>query len=299
MMKIGGFSHDGKPSDKSENNTKMGEWNEITDLSPKALLETRNNLHQAVQLVGAVPRNLLLHDPTDATASLPWNAATDCLESLPIEHDGKGIKVGLAFSDFKLKVFVEDQEWQSLALANQSVNEGLNWLTTTLEQLGLDSTKINLSLPYEIPSFDLDQPLEVDHSSLQVFNALYSNVHLILEREVSHWKDAFDIRCWPHHFDIATLIPLEKDKNGEVTKSIGVGLSPGDEGVEEPYIYVNVWPSVAYETLAKHALPAGHWNKHGWSGGVLTYSDFVAGKQEELVAHFVRETVQTLKRETS
>ena len=34
------------------------------------------------------------------------------------------------------------------------------------------------------------------------------------------------MRCWPHHFDIATLITLERDAAGTATKTVGVGVAP-------------------------------------------------------------------------
>jgi len=47
---------------------------------------------------------------------------------------------------------------------------------------------------------------------------------------------ASDVLCWPHHFDIATLVTFASDR------SSSVGLSPGDGSYDEPYYYVNVHP---------------------------------------------------------
>ena len=47
--------------------------------------------------------------------------------------------------------------------------------------------------------------------------------------------------CWPHHFDIATLVKLE-DGQPANARSIGVGVSPGDEYYAQPYVYVSPWP---------------------------------------------------------
>ncbi|WP_462251831.1 hypothetical protein [Ekhidna sp.] len=269
----------------------MTNWNNIKKVDLQDLIDTRISLHRAIQLVGAVPRNLLPHDPTDASASLIWNLNTSSLESESIP--GFDISVGLSFNDFQLNIFQGARTLKSTQLSDNSVDEALSWLKSELSNLGLDGNKINLNLPYEMPTYE-NGPLEVDKSALEVFDSLYSNIQAVLDEEVVNWKNAFDIRCWPHHFDLATLIPLELDANGEVLKSIGVGLSPGDEGIDEPYIYINIWPSIEYDKLAQHKLPAGHWNKEGWSGAVLTYSDFVSEDQEQMVSGFIREVVHLL-----
>ncbi len=269
----------------------MINWNNIKKVDLKDLIDTRISLHRAIQLVGAVPRNLLPHDPTDASASLIWNSNTSGLVSQSIlDFD---ISVGLSFNDFQLNIFKGARAFKSIQLSDSSIDDALSWLKSELSKLGLDGSKINLSLPYELPTYD-NRPLKVDKSALEVFNGLYSNIQAILDEEVVNWKNAFDIRCWPHHFDLATLIPLEQDANGEVLKSIGVGLSPGDEGIDEPYIYINIWPTIEYNKLAQHKLPAGHWNNEGWSGAVLTYSDFIANDQGNLVSGFIKEVVSLL-----
>jgi len=76
------------------------------------------------------------------------------------------------------------------------------------------------------------------------------------------------VRCWPHHFDIATLIALDPGMNPETARSIGVGLSPGDAGRPHPYFYVTLWPYPKDRELP--ALEGGGvWNTEGWTGAVL------------------------------
>src|SRR5262249_57852622 len=69
----------------------------------------------------------------------------------------------------------------------------------------------------------------------------------------------------PHHFDIATLLDF-----GE-SRTIGVGLSPGDSSYAEPYFYVS--PSPVPKDRSGPALPVGHWHSQGWFGAVLTGSE--------------------------
>jgi hypothetical protein len=99
------------------------------------------------------------------------------------------------------------------------------------------------------------------------------------------------VRCWPHHFDIATLIDVSRGASGEA-RTIGVGLSPGDASYPEPYFYVTPWPAPADPALM--ALPGGGaWHRAGWFGAVLTGSAIFAGAdgspstRAEVVARFL------------
>jgi hypothetical protein len=82
------------------------------------------------------------------------------------------------------------------------------------------------------------------------------------------------VLCWPHHFDIASLVVLETDPDGDSMRSVGVGLSPGDASIEEPYWYVNHDPETGRADLP--ALPAGEWMRGDWTGAVLRARELVA-----------------------
>lgn len=259
----------------------MSNWKNVTGLDLAVLKKNRKALHQAVQLVGAFPRNMLPHDPTDGTASLVWNSTIKSLESLPYVNNEGAFKVGLSFTSFELYIELEGDKKSACSLDGMSVNEGLAWLKQSLSELSVKADHLSLDLPYEIENYDYSEVLVIDQQVLQEYADLYQNTQNALQNVLTNWKEAYDIRCWPHHFDLATLIPLKTDSEGEISKSIGIGLSPGDEGVEEPYVYVNIWPQVNLNILEKYSLPIGQWNKEGWSGAVLTYSQMLGSKNQE------------------
>ena len=80
------------------------------------------------------------------------------------------------------------------------------------------------------------------------------------------------VRCWAHHFDIATVISLEGG-DAEVARSIGLGLSPGDDSYGEPYFYVAPWPHPEADQLEDVAA-IGHWHMAGFVAYVVTGSEF-------------------------
>lgn len=111
---------------------------------------------------------------------------------------------------------------------------------------------------------------------------------------VERWTEAYEVRCWPHHFDLATLIPLATNEKGELTKSMGVGLSPGDDSLIEPYFYINKWPNMREEELRNSNLKNGYWNTSGWTGAVLTFQELSKMTGHAEVLEFVDEVSRVL-----
>ncbi len=66
--------------------------------------------------------------------------------------------------------------------------------------------------------------------------------------------DPSAVRCWPHHFNIATYVFLETG-NPETARGVGVGMSPGDEGYGERYFYINGWPHLDASKLPDAIAP--------------------------------------------
>ena len=97
----------------------------------------------------------------------------------------------------------------------------------------------------------------------------YAETRPLLADIIATNPAASPICIWPHHFDMATLMTYPGATEAE-TKYLGVGLSPGDKGYDEPYWYITPYP---YPDVAKlPELPVGSWHTEGWVGGVLTAS---------------------------
>ena len=122
----------------------------------------------------------------------------------------------------------------------------------------------------------------------------YGGADFLLRELESAASGASEVRCWPHHFDLATLITLSG--SGEEARTVGVGLSPGDDSYREPYYYVTPWPYPRGRLLPE--LPAGRWHTEGWVGAILRGSDLAAAPagrpagQVEMARGFLRAAVQ-------
>jgi hypothetical protein len=96
---------------------------------------------------------------------------------------------------------------------------------------------------------------------------------------VASSPNASAVRCWPHHFDIATLLALDPPTTpSNVARTIGAGLSPGDAGSPGGYWYVTPWP---YPVVSEPPPLAagGAWHRTGWFGAVLPLSHPDAGDE--------------------
>ena len=82
------------------------------------------------------------------------------------------------------------------------------------------------------------------------------------------------VRCWPHHFDIATLLNFEPAEDG-TARSIGIGLSPGDHHYHQPYVYVSPWPHLKAAGLPL-LPPPGHWHTQEFVAAVMTGDQILA-----------------------
>ncbi len=95
------------------------------------------------------------------------------------------------------------------------------------------------------------------------------------------------MRCWPHHFDIATYVQLEEG-NFESAKGIGIGMSPGDESYDQPYFYINPWPHMDPQKLPDAPVP-GHWHTQDFVGAIATGGEVLtATGAETAMQSFVR-----------
>jgi hypothetical protein len=129
-------------------------------------------------------------------------------------------------------------------------------------------------------------------------DAWFANAAAILGVAQSTLTEATPVRCWPHHFDIATLLILEPYLGAEEGRSVGVGLSPGDEGYSSPYFYVTPHPYPDPVDLPD--LPSGaHWHREGWVGAVLTADAVIsaggAAAQEAACRSFIETAVDASK----
>ena len=236
----------------------------------------RANAHRAVQHLTKAARANLPAKDDDSHSNIGWDKAHKAF----LTHAMDGVYVGLCVNPFCLFIRGRGGEESSFSLNGKADAEASVWLDKKLTANGLDQTA-PIGLPYDLPadveaiSSYAEGIREDGFAALAVwYDVANSSLNKLVERYASLSPGPSPVRCWPHHFDMATYVSLEEG-NPETARGIGVGLSPGDESYGEPYVYINPWPHLNVDTLPS-AVEPGHWHTEGFVGLIATASELTA-----------------------
>lgn len=209
------------------------------------LTNARLELHHALQLGTRVARAYLEERPDDSHTSFTWRDGG--LEGEPVQD----WRFALRFAALTVEAGGE-----SYPLEGRSLAEAEAWLMGVMQRRGLCPARLARRLHFEIPSHRVAQGGRfVREPGLAELAGWYERAAGLLE------GFGGPVRCWPHHFDIASV----RDLGGGQT--LGAGFSPGDEGHPEPYFYVTPWPYPQGRNLSPPVL--GRWHDAGWFGALF------------------------------
>ncbi len=262
----------------------------------KALEGARDMAHKAAQLVTRAARANLNAEDDDSHSNLGWKDELGAFVSQPLPGNNGDLYVGLNISGLTLMIISGDEPGPSLDLAGVSEVDASEWLDRKLTLSGLRHASI-VSLPYDLPASAAGiEAYSTDGlgDALPALSAWFSLADAKLTEFAASQKQLSPgpspVRCWPHHFDIATYVGLE-DGDAESARGIGAGMSPGDESYGQPYFYINPWPHLDAADLPE-LPPPGHWHTQGFVGAiatgeeVLSLSDIETGLPEFISAAF-------------
>lgn len=265
------------------------DWRSLGAVPPMSLGPARLEAHIGASLAAAVGRALATPVDDSDHVSLRWRSDERILHGVRV---GRLRPVSAAFRPARSELVVRDGgdgTIGSLALEGRTVEEARSWLTAALAALepGSSGAALELASP---PVGSADHEFEKPGLGALEIDAWLGNAAALLEEtRIAAGPEASPVRCWPHHFDIATLVTLDPDTDAEAARSIGIGLSMGDDATPQPYWYVNIWPAPSAPDL--HPLPVGSWITDGWLGAILTGEEIVAAgtarEQERLTRVFL------------
>ncbi|WP_282608834.1 hypothetical protein [Pelagibius sp. Alg239-R121] len=252
---------------------------ELRALAPTELCSARAIAHKAVQLATKAARANLDPAPDDSHSNLGWDPVSKQFLSQPMSNNKGTWYVGVSLSPLNISILHNAVAVETLSLDNVEYEQALKWLDAQLNNAGLTPASTG-KIPYKLP--DEAAEVTVFHASregaaLRALAAWFDLANDVLTN-FAIANDALQpgpspVRCWPHHFDIATYVGLESG-DFETARGVGVGLSPGDESYAQPYFYINPWPHPAKEDLPQLPLP-GHWHTESFVGAIATGEEVV------------------------
>jgi hypothetical protein len=137
----------------------------------------------------------------------------------------------------------------------------LTTLADAAEFIGFDLTRHDLA--------GADRRLEVDLEASSFLGEWFGFAASVLEQLRAESPDEGEdsrVQLWPEHFDMAVELGSQQDG-----QRAAYGLSPGDEGHEQPYVYVTPWEGVPDSEL---------WNAKGFRGAELSYAELQAAEDQ-------------------
>lgn len=257
-------------------------WHPLGAAAPTQLTDARLQLHHASQVVASAGVTFLTPAPDDSHPNLGWVEPLGALvgRSLP----GANAHVGLRVADLSLLLVDESGALcDEYALDGKTLDDGYAWLAGATSRAGAELPSAGITrASYEIPHHAVASGEAFSCKSHEAFAELarwFANGDDTLVELAARLPGATDVRCWPHHFDLGALVIVASEPDGALAKSIGLGLSPGDDGYAEPYWYVSPWP---YPEPS--ALPSlehgGRWHTEGYTSAILTGSELANGSPE-------------------
>jgi hypothetical protein len=211
-------------------------------VAPTELTTVRNLSHNAIQWASRAARANLIARSDDSHSNLGWHEKHAALISHPLD-EGQSYQLGFRFRDGSL-IWIEDGAVvDALALAGIGEATADGWCNEHLAGADLNSTEL-ADMPYMLDPVNCEEWVGAQ-DAVETLGAWFSAAQVALDALVTaHGAAAVatpNVRCWPHHYDIATLFALD-DGDAESARSVGIGLSPGDSAYSEPYLYCNPWP---------------------------------------------------------
>src|SRR5260221_6413804 len=236
------------------------DWSKMGRTPPAALAGVRSLAHHAAQWASKAARANLSTASDDSHSAFIWDTLHAALVSQVLPAKGGGVRVGIRIARLELIVTSGNNVLDAYQLDGKTDAAAGAWIDSKLHALGLKPAS-SAKLPYALP----DHPSGGRPHELGMLGREFG--------ELSRWfagpADALEefaaklagmrpgpgpLLCWPHHFDMATLVRLDAGA-GASARPVGVRGSPGGERYAQPSVYVAPWPRVDAAKLPALSLP--------------------------------------------
>lgn len=256
-------------------------WTDLGRMPPTALVRARHFAHAAAQWATKAARANLTAVADDSHSSLAWDGQVGALVSQPLSGRGGELTIGVRIAPLHLIALQKGRAPSEFSLDGQTDSAVGAWVDSVLKAAGLAPAS-SVSLPYTIAGhaggngshYEVRGEAKALEELARWFSTASETLEVVRTALTALSPGPTPVRCWPHHFDIATLVRLE-DGDSEHARAVGIGVSPGDELYSQPYAYISPWPPLKATNLPSPPAP-GHWQIQGFVGVVATGEAIVA-----------------------
>ena len=252
----------------------MSGWEHLGRVPPGALADARRALHHAAQIVASAGITHLPAAADDSHTTMEWLPKLRALAGHVVPGE-RPFRLAIRPEGLELLLIDgEGREREKRSLAGSTVEEGYARAASAIARRTGASPRSLTRPSWTIPPLGRETFPGADDEALAELARWYGNAAHVLATLADGFDGASDVRCWPHHFDIATLLP-----GGAPDRTVGAGLSPGDDAYPEPYWYVSPYP-YPKDPVVPTLPEGGRWHRDGFFAAVLTGGDLLAGGAE-------------------
>ena len=249
-------------------------WDALSAIGPAELLEATLELHWAAQVVAAAGRTFAEPADDDSHTSMTWSESVGAFVGAPFAG-AYPFRAALRPGDLTLLLLDRTgAPVSSFALPGRRLEEAFEWLSLGVATYFGGPPPVIERRAYEIPAHPVgdgapfpERPAE----GLAVVGGLYGRAARLIDEATDAIAGASVVRCWPHHFDIASPVTLSRDADGSEAHLPTIGI--------------------------------GAWHTEGWTGAVLEAGTLLAlpgpertGAVEGFLAEATRASMAALRR---
>ena len=221
--------------------------------------------HYAAQVAAELGKSWGEEQGDDGHSSFLWFRGEDGrgIEGVPAVK--KKYVARLKLEGLELSIFDKGRTVADFTLAGHTLADAMAWMDETCTRELGERRQAARPAP-DLPEHGVagGDRFTDDPDGFNDLADLYDATHLVIEK-LRGLVPAFGAgRCWPHHFDYATLGVLATDDAGAMSKTIGIGITPPDALDTDGYWYVSPWSRDGVSGSPEYpALDAGRWVDRG------------------------------------
>ncbi|MEM1071701.1 MAG: hypothetical protein AAGH71_02620 [Planctomycetota bacterium] len=245
-------------------------WELAGHHDPAAVTDAWRVLHYAAQAVAELGKGWAEERADDSHSTLVWVPDHDRLHD---QFFAGRLSVGerparVVLRPWDMQLFLVDAEGEpldSVGLEGKTSDDSVAWVRERGLSLLGEARQASRAAP-DLPEHPLGRGAsfsEPNQLAVAEMIRLYSNTDALLQALIESVAGEGDGHAealiWPHHFDLASLLIVDRASDGSMASTVGVGLTPPDALVDEGYWYVSPWSSRPVDGRGVPPLDAGRW----------------------------------------